>query len=272
MKKATLYLVLFLTFACSLGIAAQTEINRSPYEPGENLVYELKYKPFLGIPFTVGELNFTVINNQGAQDILIHSIAKSKGTLVALTGRKYLQDYKSSVDRNALQIVKTVKKDVQGKRVRNSEANFDYSERRVVYIETDPNDPSRPPRRVASTIEPGTQDMVTAVYMLRQKPLAIGKRFVFKVSDSGLVYDVPVNVTGRERKKSIFGKVWCWKIEPEVFGKGRFIEQKGSLTFWITDDERRVPVYADLSTKYGRVQIKLRKSQRIQAGETSENS
>jgi hypothetical protein len=179
--------------------------------------------------------------------------------LIKLFNFNFFQEYQSIIDADQLNILKTVKRDEQGDRVRESEANFDYQVKKVTYIETDPKDSSRPPRRVASTIEMNTQDIVSGVYSLRGKDLAVGKSFLFKISDSGLVYDVPVKITARERKKSILGKKWCWRIEPEVFGDGRIIEQKGSLTIWITDDEQRMPIRAELETKLGDVRIKLKK-------------
>ena len=51
----------------------------------------------------------------------------------------------------------------------------------------------------------------------------------------------------------------CWKLEPEVFGDNRMIEQKGSMTIWITDDARRIPVRSKIDTKIGKIEIKLRK-------------
>ena len=157
--------------------------------------------------------------------------------------------------------MKTEKQDVQGDRVRESTADFDYQNRKVTYVETDPKDANRPPRRVASSIEADTQDIVSAVYMLRTKDLAVGKTFSFKVSDSGLVYEVPIKITARERKKSILGKKWCWRVEPEIFGTDRFIERKGKFTFWMTDDEEKIPIRAKIGTELGDVKIKLKKVQ-----------
>ena len=263
MKKNFLLIFLFAFVAFTFTIPAQTadaEEQKNFYKPGESLTYEGKYKKF-GFAFSIAELTFTVSDLPGTQNFLVQSEAVSKGTLTKLFNFKFYQLYKSTVDGESLHILKTDKRDEQGDRIRNSEADFNYNLQKVVYVETDPNDLTRPPRRVASTITDGTQDIVSGVYALRGMPLAVGKRFIFKISDSGLVYDVPVVVTAREKKKSILGKKWCWRIEPEIFGDGRIIEQEGSLTIWITDDEERIPVRAELETKLGDVRIKLKKIQ-----------
>ena len=228
----------------------------NPYVVGENLKFVGKFKKF-GLSFAIADFNFTVLKAPNRKNYNIKSIVKSRGILAKLFRFNFLYSSESIVDADALRIVKTVKRDRQRKRVRNSQADFDYEKSKVMWVETDPNDKTRPPKRIASTIEPGTQDIVSAIYMIRQMPLAVGKRFIFKISDSGLVYDVPVTVVARERKKSVLGKLWCWRIEPRIFGKGKFIEQRGRLTFWITDDARRVPVYARIESKRGSVHIKL---------------
>ncbi len=116
--------------------------------------------------------------------------------------------------------------------MRDSEANFDYTERKVTYTETDPKDATRPPRRIASSIESETHDMISAVYALRSMPLTVGKSFNLTVSDSGLVYQIPVRVTAREMQNTILGKIMCYRVEPKVFGKGQMIENDDLMLAW----------------------------------------
>lgn len=268
MNKRVFLSVILLIAGCAAGVLAQPDVERTerqknPYIEGEMLTFEGKYRKF-GFAFSIAEMNFNVSRAAGTDNFYIRSEARSKGTLTKLFNFDFYQRYESTIDGERLQVLRTVKRDEQGDRIRDGEADFNYRNRKVTYVETDPNDPARPPRRVASTIEQGTQDIVSAVYMLRGKDLAVGKTYVFKVSDSGLLYEVPVRITARERKKSILGKKWCWRVEADVFGDGRLIEQKGSFVFWLTDDDLRIPVRAELETELGDVRIKLKK---IRTGE-----
>lgn len=238
--------------------SAEARSFRNPYAAGESLVYVGKYKK-LGFAFTIAELNFSVQERDNTGEYYILSEARSKGTLTKLFNFNFYQKIESYVDAKTLQIERSVKRDEQKERVRDSEATFDYAAKRVTWVETNPKEPTKPPKRVASTITAETQDLVTGVFVLRGKDLAVGKKYIFKLSDSGLVYDVPVKITKREKQKTLFGKVWCWRIEPEIFGDGRVIEQKGSLTIWVTTDSRRIPVRAKLNTELGRVDIKLQR-------------
>ena len=85
--------------------------------------------------------------------------------------------------------------------------------------------PMRPPRTIASELAGETHDLISGIYQLRLLPLKVGEKFDITISDPGLVYTVPVTVTGREQQKTAIGKVWCLKIEPDVFGEGKMIER-----------------------------------------------
>lgn len=242
------------------GVAATKPAAASlPFETGETLTYEGKLNKIIrGI--SVAELTFTVGETTEGNDFIINAEARSKGTLLKLFRFSFLQKIDTTIERDGFYAQKTVKLDVQKDRVRNSEALFDYTERRVTYVETDPKEPMRPPRRIASDLESEAHDLVSAIYSLRLRPMKVGDAFMVPVSDSGLVYYVPVRVTGREQQKTIFGKVWCFKVEPQVFGPERMIEREGSMEIWITDDARRIPVRSRVKSNFGTIEIRLREA------------
>lgn len=254
MKRITGALAMIVAFAASAVFAQSAEA----YTVGETLTYEAKYNKAIlrGIP--AADLNFAVERAQNGEDFLIKSEARSKGTLVKLFA-KFYQNIQSTVDGKNFSIKRTVKRDEQGDRIRESEALFDYKDRKVIYIETDPNNQTRPPRQVASPLQADTHDLVTGIYTMRRLPLAVGRTFDLKISDSGLVYKIPVRVVAREQQKTAIGRVWCFRVEPEVFGSNRLIDGKGSMVLWITDDARRLPVRAQINHSIGRIEVKLKK-------------
>ena len=251
--------VAFAAFAQSPSPATEDLV---PFVDGETLTYEGKISKIIqGI--AVADLTLTVAKAENGDDYLIKAEARSKGTLLKLFRFSFLQEMQSSVDSDNFRALRTVKHDVQKERVRNSEALFDYRERRVTYVETDPNEPMRPPRRIASEIDEASHDLISGVYSVRLMPLAVGKTFRMSVSDSGLVYDIPIRVTAREEQKTIFGKRWCYRVEPEVFGKDRLIEREGKMIIWITDDARRLPVRSQVHSPYGKIEIKLKSAKNL---------
>lgn len=266
MKAVSFFKTLILTVLClSFGLVcfAQPPVkNDRPFLIGETLTYEAKISRVIK-GMAVADLSFTLTNPPGTEDLLITSEARSKGSLIKLFRYSFLQQFQSRIDSDSLRILGTAKHDVQKERVRDSAAIFDYQERRVTYVETDPNDVNRPPRKIASSIDDDTSDIVSGVYKIRTMPLTVGKSFEITVSDSGLVYRVPVRVTARELQKTIFGKIWCFRVEPDIFGPGGLIERDGRMSIWLTDDARRLPVRSQINTEYGRVEVKLKKAVNI---------
>jgi hypothetical protein len=261
MKSAILRTILLSTIVAAASIVQFAQSSQTAWPgqifAGESTTYEGKISR-LRISISVAELTFSAAAKPNSNDLVIKIEAVSKGTLLKLFRFSFLQQYDSTVDLTDFQIQTTTKHDVQKSRVRDSEALFDYKEKRVTYTETDPKDKMKPPRRIASEISGHMNDMVSAIYFLRLQQLAIGKRFEFAVSDSGLVYKVPLVITAREQLKTVVGNVWCFRIEPEIFGTGRLIEQKGKMVIWMTDDSRHLPVRAQVNTEYGKIDIKLK--------------
>lgn len=256
-KKFRAFLLFAFFAVCLVKVPAQAEIK--PFTLGEVLTYEGKFSKSIIRGISVADLRFSVENAPDGEDYLIKSEAKSKGSLAKILQFTFLQQMESTVDADRLNILKSKRHDVQRERIRDSEAVFDYLNKLVTFTETNPNDAMRAPRKVASQIETNnTHDFITGLYSLRSMPLAVGKSFELTVSDSGLIYKVPVRVTARVKQKSVLGNLWCFRLEAEVFGENRLIEQEGSLFIWITDDTRRIPVRGQINAEIGRVEIRLR--------------
>jgi hypothetical protein len=163
--------------------------------------------------------------------------------------------------------MRTTKKDEQGKRVRTSEAVFDQAAKTVEYTERDPNNTQQAPRVITASLSGPTQDIVSAIYFLRTQSLTPGQTFNIAISDSGRVYQVPATVFAEKKKmKSVLGKVEVVRVEVELFGPGRPVEEgKGKMFIWVTSDERHVPVKARLSHTMGQLDITLKSIQREEA-------
>lgn len=55
------------------------------------------------------------------------------------------------------------------------------------------------------------------------------------------------------------------RVEPQIFGPGRLIEQNGKMVIWFVDDARKVPVRSELKTPYGKFTIKLKSAAGVSA-------
>lgn len=242
--------------AQSSGERPPAPANR-PFGIGERLTYHGELSKIIqGID--LGDMSFVVAPNSSNSGFVIRSEAKSRGSLLAILRFSFLQKYESFVETDTFRADRTVKYDEQKERVRESDTVFDYQNKTVTFTERNPKNPNGAPRRIASSIPGDTHDIITGIYALRTMPLAVGASFEIPVSDSGLVYKIPVRVTAKEMQKTVLGKLLCFRVEPEVFGTDRFIEQKGEMVIWITADERRIPVRSQIKTNVGRIDIKIR--------------
>jgi hypothetical protein len=258
--RIKVFSLLFLWLCAGVfSISAQSPAKNHPFAPGETLIYEGKLSKAIFRGISVADLVFRVANSPDGKYYVLTTEATSKGSLVKLFNFRFRQTYESIVEKDSFRVMRTVKHDEQRDRVRDGEATFDYKERSVTYVETNPKDMMRPPRRIASSIRPDTLDLLSAIYNIRRLPLAVGKTFDVSVSDSGLVYTIPLHVTGRELQSSVLGKVWCFRVEPQIFGPRRYIEEEGKMIIWFTEDKSRVPVRSQIHTGMGKLEIKLKK-------------
>jgi hypothetical protein len=183
----------------------------------------------------------------------------SDGFFTKLFNVHFHQHIESTVDPESLTVQKTVKLDEQGKRVRASEANFDQKNGKVVWIERDPNDPTRPQRTVSADFSGQVQDVVSAIYYLRTQSLDLGKGFAVTISDSGRVLKIPVRVVEKKHMKTVLGRVSVLRVEPQLFGENGLVKAKGQFSVWLTDDYRHIPVSAQLKSEFGTFDITLKK-------------
>jgi hypothetical protein len=241
------------------------------FDSSEELVYEGKFSKALLRGINVAELRFTASRtpaaaNAAAQDKQVAPAfrftleAVSKGIVTKLFKLSFRQRVESTVEPASFSVLQTNKLDEQGKRHRISEAVFDRNAGKVVWTERDPNDPNRPPRVVTNQLSGAVQDIASAFYFLRTRPLALGQNFEMLVSDSGQIYRTPVRVTERKKMKTVLGQVWTLRVEPQVFGEGHLLRGDGKMAIWFTDDERRIPVKAQISNDYGTLDIKLKRA------------
>jgi hypothetical protein len=251
-----------------------------PFSPSEQLVYEGEFSKMLLRGITIAELKFTALRAPASvetvqgegdgqtanapQPILLTTEVTSKGFFSKLFGVTFHFTAESQVEPNDFYALRTSKTDEQGKRVRKSEAVFDQNAKKVEYTESDPNNAQQPPRVVIAALEGPTQDIVSALYFLRTQSLTPGQTFNIAISDSGRVFQVPAQVVAEKKQmKSVLGKVSVVRVDVELFGPGRPVEEgKGKMSIWVTSDERHVPIKARLSHTMGQLDIKLKSIQR----------
>ena len=113
------------------------------------------------------------------------------------------------------------------------------------------------PRALAGELKQQVLDMLTSLYYVRAKPLAIGKDITFDIVNREKQYPLVVKVLGKEKVKTPAGKFNCWVVEPQFRGEGIFVAKGKSLKVWLTDDEYRMPVKMSVEVFIGSVSAEL---------------
>lgn len=252
--------IAFLAASASPLLAQQTQFSPLPFARGEELVYQAEFTrgPLRGID--VAEFHFQATSEQISRGIddapVLHLTGDvaSRGLFPRIAGFKFHQHVESVADSKPFTVLRTKKLDEQGKRVRKLEAEFNHETRQAKWYEREPNPGS-------STIEfsEPIQDVLTVIYFLRTRKLNVGDSFDVPVSDAGRIFRLSVKAVERKEINTVLGKVQAIRVEPALFGDTALVRAKGTLSIWITDDDRRLPVKAQLKVDIGTFDIKLKR-------------
>jgi len=258
---------LLVTLAINAALGQQVLRTAAPFSSGEELVYQAEFNKGLLHGVDVAEFRFKAeterVSTRGLSEDdpvilrLVGDVA-SKGLFIRIAGFHFHEHVESTVDPSPFTVLRTSKLEEQGKRVRASEAVFDHEARKVTWTERDPNQ-SQPARTSAIDFSEPIQDILTVIYFLRTQKLEVGKSFDVPVSDSGRVFRFSVAVVERKQINTVLGRVTAVRVDPALFGENGLVRSRGSLSIWITEDSRRLPVKAQLKVDIGTFDIKLKR-------------
>jgi hypothetical protein len=112
---------------------------------------------------------------------------------------------------------------------------------------------------------PCSQDILSAFYYVRILKLNVGERVSVACHTDKKNYPLEVIVHRRETIKTPAGRFDCLVIEPVLKSEGIF-RQKGRLTIWLTDDERKIPVLMKSKVAVGSISAILTDMHLVKAG------
>ena len=246
--------------------AQRVDSSTRHFELGEELLFEAEFSRALLRKLDVADLKFratrTPLDAEGSKPYALTFSAdvSSKGFFARLFDIRFRERVESTVEPMSFTVEKTTILDEQGKRVRTTESTFDRSQGKMTWTSRDPNNPNAEPRHAITDFSGQLQDVLSAIYFIRTQPLAVGKTFEVFVGDGGRVYKIPVKVVEKKRMKTILGRVDVLRVNPELFGPERLIDdEQGEFSIWITDDAHHIPVAGRVKTDYGTFDIKLKR-------------
>ena len=275
LRRISFIFLLAIVIAASLSLGRAQRVashaGTRHFELGEELHFEAEFSRSLLRKLDVADLKFratrTPLNETSdSADSKLYALTltadvSSKGFFPRLFNLKFRERVESTVEPVSFTVQRTRILDEQGKRVRTTESTFDRTKGKMTWTSRDPNNPSAEPRHAITDFTgEQLQDVLSAIYFIRTQPLQVGKTLEVFIGDGGRVYKIPVKVVERKRMKTILGRVNVLRVNPELFGPERLIEdENGEFTIWYTDDAQHIPVGGRVKTDYGTFDIKLKR-------------
>ena len=113
------------------------------------------------------------------------------------------------------------------------------------------------------------QDSLSAFYYLRVQPLEVGKSVFMDVNADEKNYRVEVKVLRKDKVKKWGKNVDTIVVQPVIkdVKLGGILEEKGNVFIWLSDDEKKIPVFIEAKVAVGQLSFVLL---RYEQGETGE--
>jgi hypothetical protein len=217
-----------------------------PFLPGETLTYDVTWSIF-----PAGQVFVTLGRVEGGRRETYEVITTARSQGVVSLVYNIDNEFRSLFDPHTLCSIKIHKKINEGRRHRDTRIVFDPAKKLAILDEHDPSKPDSLPKHAENEIPECVQDVVTAFYYVRRKPLRVGEQIRLPINDGAKTYDVSVEVQAREQIQTPLGSGTAFRVEPKVFGG--LYKRPGRMLIWFSDDEKRLPLRIKASVSVGTI-------------------
>ncbi len=218
-----------------------------PFRVGEKLTYQIFWGPFVVGRATLEVAGIEKVDNHNCY----HLIAKAKTSGLVEWLFPVDSTAESWLDCAGLFTRKFRENRSEGKHRTNDETHYDYEHKEAVTKNLVKN------REKRMTIGPPVQDVVSSVYFVRTQKLLLDAEQTFILNASATNYNVTIRP---DLRKKIWlrpvGDVQALRIEPNPTLK-IVAANNGRMWFWISDDERHLPLLVNSELKFGSTKLVL---------------
>jgi len=244
MKKYVLAL-LIITASITLTKAQElTMVNEPVFKVGEQLSYRLKYGIFTAAEAELSVQNTDIkYNGHPAYHIVVEG--KTAGSFDVFY--KVRNRYESYVDQKTLLPYYYAENRHEGSWKHSDKVSFDHETNKI-------------------TANRGTYpytgkifDFVSAYYFARTidvSKMHVGDKFELKYFLDDGINSLGITYVGKERVTCSMGTFNCLKFNPTII-PGRIFKKNSKLYLWITDDNNRIPVKAQVEVVVGSITMDL---------------
>ena len=215
-------------------IQEQPDIDsKIKFKPAERLIFKIKYMWI--IPIGSLELRVKEITSYKGQQVY-HLVAQAK------TNKFFSLFFKAKASLDSYMDVRNLCTrgynecvEIRGHSPRKKTIVYDWKEQTMQY------------RDIKKKISSCPQDAISALYYIRAQRLEIGKQFNFDIEVSKRKSCMEAKVIKRQNIKTADGQINTWVVRA-VLKTGKNLDPGGTITFWLSDDESRRPIFITAKT------------------------
>ena len=226
--------------SASRSLVESPNISPNPLRVGEKLTYDISWKK---IP--AAQRTDWIVKEESMDGQAVYRIQSEMKTRALFRVYRFQRQEETYLNPITLSPVR-FRNQLRDQKYRAT-VTVDFREETAEYEKISRPKPKSSEKREAKVIEIpiGTQDELSTLYFLRSKQFELGKTYFFPIIAKGKVQKVTLTVERREIVKSkALGIV-----------KTLVLQTSAGERFWLTDDERRLPVKAE--SKIGQLTVKV---------------
>jgi hypothetical protein len=228
-------------FGSWISAAERKRFARVPWRIGEYFQFSIDWNGLNGGSSLMQVQNLHTVGGRRAYRI----ITKTESNAFVSKFYKVRDRAESFIDAESLFSLRFVKHLREGGYKQDLDVRFDQARRKAIYQGGATYD-----------VPAHVQDVLSAFYYVRTRPLALGTTVQVPTHDNRKSYEMEVKVHKRERIEVPAGKFDCILVEPVLKSEGVF-KSKGSILIWLSDDDRRIPVLVKSKVPIGSISVSL---------------
>ena len=244
MKKKYLAGIFFFLLSCT--VVAQQSKENNAFQGGEELTYRVYYSSPLG-DFTAGTAVMKAEDFRSANTDMFHLIGTGSTKGFFDWFFKVRDRFDSYIVKQTMLPEKFIRHTNEGSYHFEDEVDFDRKNLEAISL------------RDTTPIPAGVQDIISSIYYLRTLTLDVFNEdslyyINFFLDDS--VYHSVLKFVEKGLVDTRFGKIPCFKVAPKLVTGNVFSDQY-SMSVWITDDDNKIPIFAESKIIVGSVKMEL---------------
>ena len=226
----------------------KTSALAASFSEGERLVYDISW---LGMNVGTGTLEVRARESYQDQEVFRIASQTQSNKLISLFYP--VEDHiESLVDADEIFTYAIQVQQRHGRRRVSKQILFDQEEHQATMTYQG--------KTQTFPIPPQVQDSLSCLYFLRTlHDLPVGQSVFMDVHESKKNWRVEVQILARERIEVPMGTFDTIKVKAKIQYEGVLMD-KGDITIWVTDDERRIPIQMKGRIKIGSITASLASS------------